>query len=93
MFKSISGGFLTNHYNVTMAVLQKFSRKWCSKIFSQIYSRSSMQKCDFDKVAKQSDGPDGLFDSENSTTRCSFCFPLACIPYLGTITNGKQLIT
>ena len=54
MFKSISGGFLTNHYNVTMAVLQKFSRKWCSKIFSQIYSRSSMPKCDFDKDAKHS---------------------------------------
>ena len=36
--------------------------------------------------------PDRLFDSENSTIRCSFYFPLACIPYLGAITNGKQLI-
>ena len=29
------------------------ARKWCSEKMQQIYRRTPMPKCDFDKVAKQ----------------------------------------
>ena len=36
---------------------------------------------------------DRLFDFENSTINCFILFTLACIPYLGTKSSGKQPIS
>ena len=58
--------FLTEHYKATAAVDLQYSeaatqrcvlRKKCSENVQQIYRRTPMPKCDFNKVAKQFDLP------------------------------------
>ena len=39
------------HYRQSEAALQRVLRKSCSEIMQQIYRRTQMPKCDFNKVA------------------------------------------